>query len=83
MGVALSLSRILSGFFLSMLAGGIIASVALTALVRAGCEDQQPCEYGSFVEGGVVLAALWLAIYSVVYLAAALVIARHQARRPA
>jgi hypothetical protein len=83
MGVALSLSKILSGFFLSMLAGGVIASAALTALVRASCQEQKPCEYGGIIEGGIVLAVLWLAIYSMVYLAAAVVIARHQSHRSA
>jgi hypothetical protein len=83
MGVALSLSKILSGFFLSMLAAGMIASAALTALVRTGCARQRPCEYGGLLEGGIVLAALCLAVYSIVYMAAGLLIARHQARRPA
>lgn len=81
MGVALSLPKILSGFFLSALAAGIVASAALTALVRFGCGEKKPCEYGGFMEGGIVLVGLWLVIYSIVYLAAALLVARHQAQR--
>jgi hypothetical protein len=81
MGARPNFSRVSAAFLLSCGFGAGVATAALFALTRNPCGGRQPCEYAGFMEGGLVLLALWLVIYSISYVAIGVVIARYQAKR--
>lgn len=76
-----SVSRVSAAFLVSCAFGAGVATTALFALTRNPCGGRQPCEYAGFMEGGLVLLALWLLIYSISYVALGVLIARYQAKR--
>jgi hypothetical protein len=75
--VELSVVRFLGAFLVAALLGVAVASMIIWALVRG--------EYGGFgfMEGGLVIAMIWLVCYSITYLVSAVVVARIQSRGPA
>ena len=81
MGARPNFSRVSTAFLASCVFAAGVATAALFALTRNLCGGQQPCEYAGFMEGGLVLLALWLVIYSVSYIALGALIARYQAKR--
>ena len=81
MGARPSLPRVSAAFLASCGFGAGVATAALFALPRNPCGGRQPCEYAGFMEGGLVLLALWLVIYSISYVVVGVLIARYQAKR--
>ena len=81
MGARPNFPRVSSAFLASRGFGAGVATAVLFALTRNPCGGRQPCEYAGFMEGGLVLLALWLVIYSISYVALGVVIARYQAKR--
>jgi len=81
MGAKPNFSRVSSAFLASCVFSASVASAALFVLTRDPCGGRHPCEYAGFMEGGLVLLALWLVIYSISYVVLAVLIARYQAKR--
>jgi hypothetical protein len=84
MNVRLTLWRVLSAFLVSFVVSACIASLAVFVSAQRAtdaCPEKQSCEYGGLMEGGLMILLLWLAIYSVIYVAASFLVARYQGRR--
>jgi hypothetical protein len=81
MRVSLTFGNVLASFLLSLVAGVLVASLAATIWANGVCAGQSPCEYAGFMEGGVVLVAVWLISYSLTYVVGGIVVARYQSRR--
>ena len=80
-GLALTVRGVLLKFLLSMVAGACIASAVIWVLSTAACQPSAPCEYGGFMEGGAVIALIWLVVYSVAYVLVGYMLARHRSRK--
>ncbi len=81
-GAPLKFGKLSMAVLAALVSSGLAASVALAALSPTQCRGEN-CAGGDgwgFMEGGLVLAAAWLIVYSVTYIAVAFAVARYQAR---
>jgi hypothetical protein len=81
MSVELSFARFVGAYLAATILSVAVASIVVVTLARGTCEPGKPCEYVGFAEGGLVVALIWLACYSVTYIVSAVIIARVHSRR--
>jgi hypothetical protein len=81
MSVEFSFARFVGAFLAAAILSLAVASIAVLALAGGTCEPGEPCEYAGFAEGGLVVALIWLACYSVTYVVSAVIIARVHSRK--
>jgi len=59
---------------------GVVTALAYIAFTSWSCPADTLCDYPGMFGGGVAFGAVWLSCFGVVYMAAALLLARSQSR---
>ena len=78
--VRLTLLKFIFTVFGTAAACGAVTVLAYIAFTSWDCPPDALCDYPGMFGAGVAFGAIWLACYCVAYTAAALVVARSQAR---
>lgn len=73
--------RLLGAALICIAVSASLASIAVETFVQVRCDPAKACDYASPLEGGLLLTALWLAVYAGAYLVTAQLVARLQRGR--